>query len=229
MSDIFISYASEDVARASQLAQALSLRGWSVWWDRSILPGKIFDTVIETELSSAKCVLVLWTAQSVESRWVRAEAGEALDKGRLIPVLLDAVVIPLVFRQVQAASLIGWDGADAHAGFQHLLKAISGVVAPAAEQPAQVAAHTGTPDAAAPRTVASGVPAAAMPSPRMGRWALAALAVLVTAAGAFYVLRDDQPTGPPPSLDARQTEASPTLVAVAPALPAAPPAQAGAR
>jgi hypothetical protein len=36
VSDIFISYASEDRSRVRPLADALSGHGWSVWWDRQI-------------------------------------------------------------------------------------------------------------------------------------------------------------------------------------------------
>ena len=40
MSDIFLSYASEDFPRVGHLIRALERHGWSVWWDRTILPGK---------------------------------------------------------------------------------------------------------------------------------------------------------------------------------------------
>ena len=76
MSEIFISYASEDRARAQMLADALSARGWSVWWDRKIPLGKSYDEVIEKALAQAKCVIVLWSAVSVASEWVRNEATE---------------------------------------------------------------------------------------------------------------------------------------------------------
>ncbi len=36
MSDIFLSYASEDRERVRPLAEALSRQGWAVWWDRII-------------------------------------------------------------------------------------------------------------------------------------------------------------------------------------------------
>lgn len=80
MSDIFLSYSSKDVERAKQLAEALTHQRWSVWWDRSILPGKIFDRVIEAELAATHCVIVLWSSDSVESSWVRAEAEVAMKK-----------------------------------------------------------------------------------------------------------------------------------------------------
>ncbi len=209
MSDIFLSYASEDVARANALARALSCYGWSVWWDRSILPGKVFDTVIEAELSAAKCVIVLWSIDSVESRWVRAEAGEALDKGRLIPVVLDEAVIPLVFRQVQAASLLGWDGDPTHLAFQRLVSAVSAFVPPPSpgSQTATSVAH-GTSD------TTTQIDTVTHPT---GWWAFVALCVLVVAGGAVYFLRDDASTGTASLAQEQPTDHSPDLIAVSPA------------
>jgi hypothetical protein len=54
MTDIFLSYASEDRERASKLASSLEACGWSVWWDRKIIAGQTFDQVIEHELETAK-------------------------------------------------------------------------------------------------------------------------------------------------------------------------------
>jgi hypothetical protein len=87
MSDIFISYASEDRQRVAPLAMALGKQGWSVWWDRSINAGRSFDEVIEAELAAARIVVVAWSRDSVQSRWVRAEAQEGLDHNKLIPVI----------------------------------------------------------------------------------------------------------------------------------------------
>lgn len=71
MSEIFISYAAEDCGRAEPLAAALREEGWDVWWDREIPLGKPFDEVIELAIAQARCVIVLWSATSVGSEWVR--------------------------------------------------------------------------------------------------------------------------------------------------------------
>jgi hypothetical protein len=59
MSEIFISYSSSDRARIQTLVKALEGQGWSVWWDRDIPPGNTYDRVIEEELKTAKCVIVV--------------------------------------------------------------------------------------------------------------------------------------------------------------------------
>jgi hypothetical protein len=89
MSDIFISYSSEDRERARTLAHALEERGWSVWWDREIPLGRSYDEVIEQALNGARCMLVLWTAASAASEWVRSEASEGKRRGILVPVFLE--------------------------------------------------------------------------------------------------------------------------------------------
>jgi len=67
MADIFLSYARADQERAKQIAEALEARGWSVWWDVSIVAGDRFRSKIAEQLHSAHCVVVLWSRQSIES------------------------------------------------------------------------------------------------------------------------------------------------------------------
>ena len=110
MADIFISYAKEDRERAAALADIFGEHGWSVWWDRDIPLGKTFDVVIEEELTRARCQVVLWTEHSIGSNWVKAEAQEGLEREILIPALMDDVKIPLEFRRIQSANLVGWEG-----------------------------------------------------------------------------------------------------------------------
>lgn len=175
MADIFLSYASEDRARAARLAAALEVRGWSLWWDRQIGPGKMFDTVIEGELSRAGCVVVLWSEASVSSEWVRNEAAVAAERDVLIPARIDGVRLPLEFRRRQSIDLVGWNGDAGHPGFDALGKAVA----------AAVGAHA---------SPAPAVPAGSAPWRHPQRpWARVALAVAVVAAlgGAFLSMRVD--------------------------------------
>ena len=128
MTDIFISYASEDRDRARTIASALQARGWSVWWDRDIKTGQAFDQAIEHELDTAKRVVVLWSKDSIASDWVKSEAAAALQRGVLLPALIDNVKLPLEFSRRQTADLIDWDGDTSHAGFQALCDAMAGIV-----------------------------------------------------------------------------------------------------
>jgi hypothetical protein len=124
MSDIFISYASADRDRARLLADALSQKGWLVWWDRTIPPGKEFDQVIEEALDGAKCVVVLWSKTSTVSSWVKTEAAEAMRRKILVPALIDETKIPLEFRRLQAADLSQWQGESSHPELEKFFQSI---------------------------------------------------------------------------------------------------------
>ena len=122
MSDIFISYASEDKGRVQALARALERKGWSVWWDRRIPIGRSFDEVIEEALDATKAVVVVWTNASVKSQWVKNEAREGLRRRALFLVMiLEEVKIPLEFRDLQTAYLMDWQPDQEHLGFDQFI------------------------------------------------------------------------------------------------------------
>lgn len=134
MSDIFISYASEDRDWVKPLAEALATQGWSVWWDREIPFGKAFDQVIKEALSDARCIVVVWSNNSIKSDWVIEEAQYGRERKILVPVLLDDPhdgLPPFGFRRLQGANLQGWDGTDTHPVFQKLVADITGILGPA--------------------------------------------------------------------------------------------------
>lgn len=128
ISDIFLSYKSEDRPKAKIFAEALEQHGYSVWWDRVIPPGKTYDQVIEEALDSAKCVIVLWSKESVTSNWVKNEVREGVRRRVLIPILIDDVKIPFEFRHIQAAQLIDWQGALPNPEFDLLLKSVGQIL-----------------------------------------------------------------------------------------------------
>jgi formylglycine-generating enzyme required for sulfatase activity len=125
VSDIFISYASADRARIRPLVEALEARGWSVFWDTTLLPGETWRRKITTELSAARCVIVLWSENAVESHWVEQEADEGLRRRILVPAFIDRVTIPLGFRGLQAANLVDWNGSPGHHEFAKMLRAVA--------------------------------------------------------------------------------------------------------
>src|SRR5690349_1945663 len=115
MSDIFISYSSKDRPWVEQFAKTLEARGWSVWWDRNIPTGGSFNAVIRKELSAAKCAIVVWSEQSVESEWVQAEAAQAKKQDKYLPVTINESEIPLGFTQRTFQSLVDWEAGIDHA------------------------------------------------------------------------------------------------------------------
>ncbi len=133
MSDIFISYSSKNRPNAQRLAEALSAQGWSVWWDREIQTGQVYHQVIEQALHAAKAVVVLWSAESVNSEWVKNEAAVAAERGVLLPANLDGTRLPLEFRARQTADLQGWDGDASHEGFVALCRGLGRLLQGGAE------------------------------------------------------------------------------------------------
>jgi hypothetical protein len=108
MHDLFISYSHEDRDHAAALAKACEAAGWSIWWDRDLVAGKLWDKSIENALNEARVVVLLWSRSAGRSRWVRAESEEAANRENLVPTLLDDERLPLGLRPLQAVDLRRW-------------------------------------------------------------------------------------------------------------------------
>jgi hypothetical protein len=105
MADVFLSYKKDDRALAEAAVAALEGAGYSVWWDERLTPQAHWDRLIEQEIEAAKAVLVLWTARSVESDWVRIEANYGAEHAKLIQVRLGECKPPLAYSMLQRADL----------------------------------------------------------------------------------------------------------------------------
>jgi len=121
MTDIFLSYTERDRETARRIADVLGSAGWSVWWDRRIPAGETWRSVLEHALEDMRCMVVLWSAKSIESEWVYEEASEGRRHGKLVPVLIENVRPPAGFREIQAADLTGWDGSPDFDGLRMLV------------------------------------------------------------------------------------------------------------
>ena len=108
--DIFLSYSRTDLATAGKMAAALKAAGHDVWWDQALKSGEVYDQVTETALREARVVIVLWSKAAVASDWVRSEATVAMQRGALMPVMIEACQRPVMFELRQSADLIGWKG-----------------------------------------------------------------------------------------------------------------------
>lgn len=120
--DVFVSYSHNDREQVRPLVEKLKAAGFSVWWDTEIQVGSRWRDVISDRLAHAKSICVVWSARSTERDFVRDEARHALERGILVPVLLDDTTPPLGFGEVQFASLA--DPATADKEMERIISSI---------------------------------------------------------------------------------------------------------
>ncbi len=126
---VFLSYTREDRDRALPVIRALEADGFNVWWDGLLQGGSAFARTTETALETADAVVVLWSARSVQSHWVRDEATRGRDRGCMVPVSIDGTAAPLGFRQIQHINLSRWKGKPTAPEFIELASAIRATAA----------------------------------------------------------------------------------------------------
>jgi hypothetical protein len=128
MADVFISYAREDSDAVRELVKTLEQEGFSVFWDRDMAIGAEFEFRLEQALAEARAVVVVWSANSVGSPWVRGEAHDGLDRQILVPVRLDESKLPLAFRGLEAAHLEGWPDRARNIEMRKVLEGIRSLI-----------------------------------------------------------------------------------------------------
>ena len=126
--DVFISYSSQDREWVAELARVLEGCGYNVWWDRELLPGQNFHRDIQDALDKARCVVTVWSENSIVSRWVQGESSQALERDVLVPVIYKSVRIPAGFHSIHNADLQNWDGDIDDTNFRQLCQAIDRVL-----------------------------------------------------------------------------------------------------
>ena len=121
MSDIFVSYAREDREVASRLSARLKSEGWTVFWDSDLRTGDDWRKLVENEVKTACCVVVLWSKDSIGAHWVQEEAHVARERNVVLPALLGVSKPPFGFGGRQACNLTDWDGVAESAGLADLI------------------------------------------------------------------------------------------------------------
>ena len=131
MTDVFISYKRRLRPRVEEIAEALRGLGLSVWYDAALEVGSSFSAEISHEVRTAECVLVCWSDDAFPHGgdthgWVVGEATIGQDRGRLVPVLLDAdAQLDPPWNTIHTVDLSRWaPEATDQSGWQSVLGAI---------------------------------------------------------------------------------------------------------
>lgn len=127
MSDIFLSYSHQDRERVRPVVAQFEAQGWSVWWDRRLLPGQKWEALLRDELKNCRAVVVIWTVNSVKSEWVQLEASAGLEIDGLVPIQMDlfeVAPIPKVFEHIHASDLTMWTGDSNYSELQSAVQAL---------------------------------------------------------------------------------------------------------
>ncbi len=120
MTDVFVSYASEDAERVRAVVEALEAEGWEVDHD----PAAASATEIyapDDRAGSAGAVMVIWSGDSRNSDKVRSEAATALYKNKLVQVRIDSALPPRPFDQLEVSDLGGWSGSRDDTGWRAIV------------------------------------------------------------------------------------------------------------
>lgn len=138
--DIFISHARPDAEIARRFADAFRAEGLDVWWDNALQTGEVFDEAIETALRASKAVVVLWSPDSVASRWVRAEATVADHNQTLLPVTIKPCLRPVIFELTQTPDFSHWKGNRKDPSWRALVEDVRRLIGRTAEEDRTLAA-----------------------------------------------------------------------------------------
>ncbi|QKG72420.1 TIR domain-containing protein [Erythrobacter mangrovi] len=153
---VFVSYSRTDLLRARPVIDLLVQAGIDVWWDGLLAGGETYLPTTEAALEGADCVVVLWSAASVDSNWVRDEAQSGRDRRRLVPLSLDGTMPPLGFRQFQMIDLTHWNGKPGAPEADKVLQAVYGISGAPAPLPTALSPPTARGLRVSRRTLALG-------------------------------------------------------------------------
>ncbi len=202
---LFVSYSRTDLDRARPVIALLEQAGFDPWWDGRLEGGENYLQTTENALETADCVVVLWSATSTQSHWVRDEAQRGRERGCLVPLTIDGTIAPLGFRQFQLLDISGWDGAPASAEAARILVAVRAKTGGKADSDLPQPAATRTPAAPAPtpgpalsrRTVMLGGAGAVAAAGTLGAWQFGLFGSSASAATSMVVLPFANETGDP--------------------------------
>lgn len=111
MSHIFISYSRKDSPCAYRIARILEGQGFKIWIDKDdIPPGAPFPMKIFEAIRNASAMIILWSANSQSSDYVKHELEEAQNQYMhrrmpIIPIWLDDTPLHPILKSINAKPL----------------------------------------------------------------------------------------------------------------------------
>ena len=104
--DIFLSANHKDSDRIANLIKILRASGVEVWWaeEENAISESIYVKV-DHMLNACRLVLVVWSKNAVDSVWVQAEAGYALQHKKILQVKIDDVELMAPFAALDCVDL----------------------------------------------------------------------------------------------------------------------------
>jgi TolB-like protein len=173
--DAFLSYASHDAPLANSIVETLEKHGLRCWIaPRDVTPGSHYADHIMSAISRARVLVLVLSDSALASKHVGKEVERASSKGRpIIALRTDAAPLTPAFEYFLSESQ--W--IDVGAG---------GVAAAAAKLVDAVRSHADSAVSAGP--VAAPVAAGHLEAPRLTRWVLSAVAVVLAVAFGYLVV-----------------------------------------
>lgn len=128
--DVFLSFAAADRETASRIGELLEGAGLSVFLDQASLQGNDrWHEALDAALDRARCIVMLLTQASVASDWVLRESRRGLQRGILVPVVLEEHVrLPVELEKMSLHDLTTWDRSTSSPAFTSLVSAIAAIV-----------------------------------------------------------------------------------------------------
>jgi adenylate cyclase len=128
MSDIFISCAHARANEAEKVSEAFKALGYGVWRDNELPPHRAYADVIAERLKAVRAVVVIWSAEAVQSVWVRSEASKGRADNKLVQIRIDGAALPMPFDQIRCIDLPGWAGDQEDPAWKSVVASVAELV-----------------------------------------------------------------------------------------------------
>lgn len=124
MSEVFISYARADRNLIEPIAVRLDALSVEAWLDTRISPGDDFLEDIHSKLKEVRLVLVCWSPNAIQSKWVKGEAHWAFEHRVYLPVYVAPCELMPPFNLVETVDLSSWANSPNDPGWLSLVAQI---------------------------------------------------------------------------------------------------------